>query len=226
MSRAWPFLPCLPLTGRLVSNRMLAALKRVLISLHSPMKSRMSTRRIPRTAIFSPAISSPYGFTLVELLTIIALIGILAAIGTPAFKAMIDNSRLRGASQELLSNMQFIRTEAMKRNRNVVVSFAPANCVPTVPSGGGSYAMFIDDGSGASPADAKNNVRDGTELILRTGSMPPGTSLCAETFTGTTTGFLPSGFPIGLNGGQVTLRNIQARSHTLTLTAAGAMSLD
>lgn len=56
------------------------------------------------------------GFTLVELLIVIAISVILAAIAAPSFLNMIRNMALTGAASELVSGLQFARAEALRSN--------------------------------------------------------------------------------------------------------------
>lgn len=62
------------------------------------------------------------GFTLIELLVVIAISVILATTAVPAFSNFIDNQRVRGGAQDLYSSLQFARSEAVKRNSDVVVA--------------------------------------------------------------------------------------------------------
>ena len=169
--------------------------------------------------------SSRQGFTLTELSIVIAVIGILAAIAVPSFITWLNNSRLRAASQELQSDLQHAKSEAIKRNKHVVVILTPANCLPAVPAAGGGYTIFADDGT-VPGGIAKNNIQEGSEPSLLQVSMPTGVAICAETFTGTTTGFLPTGYPIAFNSGTVTLQNNHGRAYTVTLNVAGNITLD
>lgn len=61
------------------------------------------------------------GFTLVELMVTLTVVGILAALAVPNMRLFIQNNRLTAASNDLLRSFQLARTEAIKRQQNVVV---------------------------------------------------------------------------------------------------------
>lgn len=67
-----------------------------------------------------------HGFTLVELLVAIVIIGILAAVGIPSFQRQIDNARLIGASDNILADVRFAQSESLKTNSTVRVTFDTA----------------------------------------------------------------------------------------------------
>lgn len=64
---------------------------------------------------------SPGGFTLVELMVTVAVIGILAVVAVPSMTAMVNNSRLTGQAEVLVSSLQTARIEAIRRNARVTV---------------------------------------------------------------------------------------------------------
>lgn len=62
------------------------------------------------------------GITLIEVMIVVAITGILAAIAVPSYQDMIERNRLKQAAEGLKSDMQFARTEAIKRSRDLRVS--------------------------------------------------------------------------------------------------------
>ena len=56
------------------------------------------------------------GFTLIELMIVIAITAILTALAVPSFSVTLDNQRISGAAEAVLSDLRWARSEAIKRN--------------------------------------------------------------------------------------------------------------
>lgn len=83
------------------------------------------------------------GFTMIEILIVIALFGVLASFAVPSFQKMINNTKIRTATDSILSGLQLARAEAVKRNVNVQFEFRGAGnptewTVCLSPAGGGA----------------------------------------------------------------------------------------
>lgn len=63
------------------------------------------------------------GFTLIETLIVLAVIGILVLISAPAFLSMMNRFKLTGTTRELASLMQAARYEAIKMNAPSQVNY-------------------------------------------------------------------------------------------------------
>ena len=61
------------------------------------------------------------GFTLVELMTVVAIAAVLATVGTPSFRDMLLNQRLAAAAQAFNSALSLARMEAIQRAQGVKV---------------------------------------------------------------------------------------------------------
>ncbi len=69
-----------------------------------------------------PITTKNSGMTLLELLIAIAIIGILATIGVPAFNSTIANSRLTSSTNLLVGLINYARSEAITLGAQVTVS--------------------------------------------------------------------------------------------------------
>jgi len=66
--------------------------------------------------------SAEQGFTLIELMISVLLLAVLLGIGIPSFRSLVADQRLRAVSTDLRLALNMTRSEAVKRNRSVVLA--------------------------------------------------------------------------------------------------------
>ncbi len=59
------------------------------------------------------------GFTIIESLVVIAIVGLLLVLGLPMMGEWLANSRIRTATESMLAGLQLARAEAVRRNAQV-----------------------------------------------------------------------------------------------------------
>jgi len=107
------------------------------------------------------------GFTLIELMVVIAVLAIIATVAVPGMGNFLDSNKLRGATSQLYADLQYARSESIKQNSNISISLSS--------NGGTSWCYGIStnascDCTVTDPADANACTlpQSGTN-ILKTG---------------------------------------------------------
>ncbi len=59
------------------------------------------------------------GFTVIELMVVLVVLGVLVGLAMPSLQAMIANNKIMAFSEELSSAISFARVEAVKRSTSV-----------------------------------------------------------------------------------------------------------
>lgn len=153
------------------------------------------------------------GFSLVELVVALAIMGVLLALGLPAFNTYVENTRLRSAAEVFLSAVesakgtaatQNAQVEVLLTNNNTAASLATAESSTT---GAGWMVRTVDRARFIEGRSLIEGGRGGQATVVVTGSVGSvtftslgGTTLAAMAtfaFTNPTAGACVSAAPSG-----------------------------
>ena len=165
---------------------------------------------------------SKKGFTIIEVMVVVAIIGVMAAIAVPSFVAAVTDYGLKSAARDLSSLMRKARSQAIKENREVVITFkfketgqktdgwyvfdADNSNQKTIPNGGSigrEYGGGVHFGFGKAKKGASS-----------TGTLPA----TPTTFQGKRIVFNPMGLS---NSGYVYLANDKGAAYAVGMNSIG-----
>lgn len=113
------------------------------------------------------------GFTLMELMMVIAIVAILSAIATPNVISWFSNQKLNSAAREIQSTIQDIRGKSIKNRTRIWLELDNA---------GKDYFLIQEWKDGSTHTTRKD--------------LPAGVKITSVSFNGDHLGFNPRGLPI------------------------------
>lgn len=171
------------------------------------LKGKKSSTKMARPT----PLRQQYGFTVTEIVIVMAIIGILGAFAVPSFLAWLPGYRLKSAAHDLQGHLQSAKYEAVQRGGNVAVVFTIGAFNPSGRVGG--YQIFVD-------SDGDLNLDPG-EALIRQVTMPNDVSLTAAVPANII--FNPRGIPGA--GATITLRNSRGFWGQAVISAMGRVNL-
>lgn len=132
------------------------------------------------------------GFTLIELLVTVSIVGVLLGIGVPNFVTFIQNNRLATQANDMVTILNFARSEAIRRNARITVCSSANNtaCANSTTWETGAIAFVDNNGNGT--------VDAGDVILQVRQAIEGGNTLRSANLTRVT--YQTNGFSIGFFG--------------------------
>lgn len=114
------------------------------------------------------------GFTLMELMVVLALAAVILGLGAPSFREFSRNNRMVTIANDFLGGVQSARTEAIKRQLVAGgIAICPSGnpdaasptCLAATTKQFDGWIAFVDTNN-----NCDRDVADTTEIVLRSGS--------------------------------------------------------
>lgn len=135
------------------------------------------------------------GFTLVELLVVLVIAAVLAAVGVPSWRALTEKLQVTGVSDAFVASLHLARSEAIKRHDRVALCKS-ADGVFCAPSGGWDQGWIIFH-------DRNNNGRreEPEQILRRQQALPAALRLSGNLSVAEYVSFVPTGATKLVGGG-------------------------
>ncbi|MBF0224259.1 MAG: GspH/FimT family protein [Desulfobacterales bacterium] len=175
------------------------------------------------------------GFTMLELMTVVAIISILIALAIPNLNQWVSERGVKNAASDLYGNFYRAKSEAIMRNTRVTVTFDQLLSPPVVTQAEVFfYVIYVDNDN--------DMERDVGEAVLAMSSWRSysGVSLDLANKGGnnfrinnqglSSVSFLPNGLTVNLVGafgsGTVSLKNDNNQKRAVTINSTGYISVE
>jgi len=141
------------------------------------------------------------GFTLLELMLVVAIAGLLLAFAVPAMGNFFRNARITGAANDVMAALHFARSEAIKRRLPVTLctSADPLDNNPVCDASAllTGWVAFVDTN--------QDGLIDAGETVLLQHEPMPGTITARSSANPFRVTYLLNGFALNVNAAQLVL---------------------
>ncbi len=150
---------------------------------------------------YSLRIKPESGFTLVEILTVIAIIGIVVVQAVPMVSTWLDKNRLDGIARRITNDLHYCRQHAISENKYYVVDFTGSDPI--------TYSVKSGDVLGTYPTTIKSETLDDSKkFVTFTNSSDPVFNYRGMSITTTT----------------LVITNVNGSTRTITINLGGKIS--
>jgi type IV fimbrial biogenesis protein FimT len=160
------------------------------------------------------------GVTLFEMIVVMGIVAILAAVGIPSFKYVTNSNRVASEGNGLLGDLQFARAEAIKEGQTVTacVSSNGTSCLASNTNWASGWIVFTDV-NGDQTVETGDTVWRVQAAFSGTDSFVASNSVSAITFN-------REGFASGLpNGTLITLHTSPVSNSSTRCLSVGLIGM-
>jgi type IV fimbrial biogenesis protein FimT len=162
------------------------------------------------------------GFTIIEMIVTVAIFAILVAVGIPAMRTWVANTKVRSVAEALQNGVRLAQAESLRRSRQTVfwltTSTTPqTDATPTAATNGSYWAI---DAIPAISGETLTFIQSG--VLTSQGSNVQINGPAAICFN--STGRLVSNSSTGVSGGNCALTNSSLTTGTGSLTSGTGLA--
>jgi type IV fimbrial biogenesis protein FimT len=124
-------------------------------------------------------VSATRGFTVIELMAVVVVAAVLLALAVPSLREFMARQRVKAINAELVTDVQFARSESVARKSKVVISFQSDDAQFTC------YTIYDIDGTAGAGCDCRKPLGTACDGVpnaieLKTVQVPRSTSVTLQ----------------------------------------------
>ncbi|MEG3894350.1 MULTISPECIES: prepilin-type N-terminal cleavage/methylation domain-containing protein [unclassified Microcoleus] len=106
------------------------------------------------------------GFTLLEVLVTVLVLGILSSIAAPGWLAFINRQRVRTVNDRVFQSLRLAQSEAKRTKNAVTITFSGPSSVPPVDPPTVTFAPPLATGGSTQTLNAGGEIKPGTIALV------------------------------------------------------------